>query len=64
MNEKIPCPDPNCLRLYGHMVGCRVAQMHQEIDLAVRTYGVKNVAVGVCTPESGTSAVRNRLERF
>lgn len=45
MDERNPCP--GCGRLYGHLVGCRVEELHIELDRLIRSFGVGQVRIAL-----------------
>lgn len=41
--ERKECP--GCHRLYGHLGGCRVQDLHAELDARIAQVGVANVCI-------------------
>lgn len=55
-----PEPCSVCGRRYGHLAGCRVEELHRELDDKIRRYGAAQVYVGALKSASEVEKERTK----
>lgn len=53
-----PEPCSVCGRRYGHLAGCRVEELHRELDDKIRRYGAAQVYVSALKSTNETEEER------